>query len=52
MGKETDSVGACLTGWLKDGGQRVAMALPRVILQALEVYQAPAPSRDISVVLL
>ena len=33
MGKEMDSVGACLTCWLKDGGQRVGMALPRVILK-------------------
>jgi hypothetical protein len=53
MGKETDSVGACLTCWLKDGGQRVGMALPRVIPQALEVYQeAPASSRDISAVVM
>jgi hypothetical protein len=46
MGKEMDSVGACLTCWLKDGGQRVGMALPRVIPRALEV--GPIGSRDIS----
>ena len=48
MGKEMDGVGACLTCWLKDGGQRVGMALPRVILKRQKFYQAPAPSRDIS----